>query len=709
MAGFDDRGRGAPRDRDDRNGRSGGPDRSGRPAGGRGGAGSSAGGRSGGYGRDDRGGARPPRDDDRRGGYPSRDDRGGDRGGYRGASAPRDDRGGYRGRDDRSGGGDRGGYRGNSAPRDDRGGYRGRDDRGGSAPRDDRGGYRGRDDRGGSAPRDDRGGYRGNSAPRDDRGGYRGRDDRGSSAPRDDRGGYRGNSAPRDDRGGYRGRDDRGAPAPRDDRGGYRGSAPRDDRGGYRGRDDRGSSAPRDDRGGYRGNSAPRDDRGGYRGRDDRGASAPRDDRGGYRGRDDRSGGGDRGGYRGNSAPRDDRGGYRGRDDRGASAPRDDRGGYRGRDDRSSAPRDDRGGYRGRDDRGSSAPRDDRRDDRGRDDRRTPDGQQSRVWHNGRRYVGGTTSVRNSDRTTPKPSGQRDDRGNPAEGTPERPIIEDWDAADGTAPAGAEPSLQAEGERLQKVIAAAGVASRRVAENLIVEGRVTVNGEVVDALGRRVDPEKDAISVDGVPVQIDSSRRYIVLNKPTGVVSSLQDERGRRDLTEFVDRYEERLFNVGRLDAETSGLLVLTNDGDLAHVLAHPSFGVQKTYIAKVHGNVNPAVVQRLTEGVELEDGPIKADKVRLLESSRGESLVEITLHSGRNRIVRRMLEAVDHPVLELVRRSFGPLHLGSLPPGKMRELGTVEVGKLLSTVRDAKPSARDDRDVALDQDDDEYEDESAD
>ncbi|MBT1671727.1 pseudouridine synthase [Curtobacterium flaccumfaciens pv. flaccumfaciens] len=686
MAGFDDRGRGAPRDRDDRNGRSGGPDRSGRPAGGRGGAGSSAGGRSGGYGRDDRGGARPPRDD-----------RGGDRGGYRGASAPRDDRGGYRGRDDRAGGGDRGGYRGNSAPRDDRGGYRGRDDRGASAPRDDRGG--------------DRGGYRGASAPRDDRGGYRGRDDRSGGG---DRGGYRGNSAPRDDRGGYRGRDDRGASAPRDDRGGYRGrddrgaSAPRDDRGGYRGRDDRGSSAPRDDRGGYRGRddrgaAAPRDDRGGYRGRDDRGASAPRDDRGGYRGRDDRAGGGDRGGYRGNSAPRDDRGGYRGRDDRSA-APRDDRGGYRGRDDRSSAPRDDRGGYRGRDDRGSSAPRDDRRDDR-----RTPDGQQSRVWHNGRRYVGGTTSVRNSDRTTPKPSGQRDDRGNPAEGTPERPIIEDWDAADGTVPAGAEPSLQAEGERLQKVIAAAGVASRRVAENLIVEGRVTVNGEVVDALGRRVDPEKDAISVDGVPVQIDSSRRYIVLNKPTGVVSSLQDERGRRDLTEFVDRYEERLFNVGRLDAETSGLLVLTNDGDLAHVLAHPSFGVQKTYIAKVHGNVNPAVVQRLTEGVELEDGPIKADKVRLLESSRGESLVEITLHSGRNRIVRRMLEAVDHPVLELVRRSFGPLHLGSLPPGKMRELGTVEVGKLLSTVRDAKPSARDDRDVALDQDDDEYEDESAD
>ncbi|MFJ4294481.1 pseudouridine synthase [Curtobacterium sp. NPDC089689] len=246
---------------------------------------------------------------------------------------------------------------------------------------------------------------------------------------------------------------------------------------------------------------------------------------------------------------------------------------------------------------------------------------------------------------------------------------------------------------MQKVIAAAGVASRRVAENLIVEGRVTVNGEVVEALGRRVDPESDAIAVDGVPVQIDTSRRYVVLNKPVGIVSSLQDERGRRDLSEFVDRYEERLFNVGRLDAETSGLIVLTNDGDLAHVLAHPSFGVTKTYIAKVHGNVNPATVQRLLEGVELEDGPIAADKVRLLESSRGESLVEVTLHSGRNRIVRRMFDEVGHPVLELVRRSFGPLHLGSLPIGKTRELSTVELGKLLAIARDASGSPQGDAD----------------
>ncbi len=178
-------------------------------------------------------------------------------------------------------------------------------------------------------------------------------------------------------------------------------------------------------------------------------------------------------------------------------------------------------------------------------------------------------------------------------------------------------------------------------------------------------PDNDEVAVDGVPVQVDTSRRYVILNKPTGIVSSLQDERGRRDLSEFVDRYQERLFNVGRLDAETSGLIVLTNDGDLAHVLAHPSFGVTKTYVAKVRGNVNPATVQRLLDGVELEDGPIAADKVRLLESSRGESLVEVTLHSGRNRIVRRMFDEVDHPVLELVRRSFGRCTSVRCPSGR--------------------------------------------
>ena len=250
------------------------------------------------------------------------------------------------------------------------------------------------------------------------------------------------------------------------------------------------------------------------------------------------------------------------------------------------------------------------------------------------------------------------------------------------------------GVRLQKALANAGVASRRVSEQLIVAGRVRVNGEVVTELGSRVDPEVDLVDVDGTAIQLDQSKRYVMLNKPTGVVSSMKDERGRPDLRRFTKDWAERLYNVGRLDAETSGLLVLTNDGELAHVLAHPSFGVTKVYIAKVEGRVTPQTIQRLTRGVELEDGPIAADKARLLSSSAegGGSLVELTLHSGRNRIVRRMLAAVGHPVIELVRRQFGPLRLGSLGVGRMRDLTKVEVGALLSLVRDADASRQEPR-----------------
>jgi len=243
-----------------------------------------------------------------------------------------------------------------------------------------------------------------------------------------------------------------------------------------------------------------------------------------------------------------------------------------------------------------------------------------------------------------------------------------------------------QGERLQKVMAAAGVASRRVSEDLIVAGRVTVNGKVVTELGRRVDPAVDKVAVDGTAVQLDTSRRYVMLNKPVGVVSSMRDEQGRPDLSRFTAGYPERLFNVGRLDAETSGLLILTNDGELAHVLAHPSFGVTKTYIARVRGVVTPQTIARLTKGVELEDGPIAADKAKLLQSSRrdSESLVEVTLHSGRNRIVRRMLAEVGHPVVELVRRQFGPLHLGTLKVGALRDLTKDELGRLLTIARES-------------------------
>ncbi|WP_298744950.1 pseudouridine synthase [uncultured Microbacterium sp.] len=247
-----------------------------------------------------------------------------------------------------------------------------------------------------------------------------------------------------------------------------------------------------------------------------------------------------------------------------------------------------------------------------------------------------------------------------------------------------EDERDTEGVRLQKVLANAGVASRRVCEQYIAEGRVRVNGRVVTELGSRIDPASDLVDVDGTAIQLDATKRYVVLNKPTGVVSTMKDEQGRPDLRRFTQDWPERLYNVGRLDAETSGLLVLTNDGDLAHVLAHPSFGVTKVYIAKVTGRVSPQTIARLTKGVELEDGPIAADKARLLDASAagGTSLVELTLHSGRNRIVRRMMAEVGHPVIDLVRRQFGPLHLGTLPAGRARELTTVERGALLTLSR---------------------------
>jgi len=226
-----------------------------------------------------------------------------------------------------------------------------------------------------------------------------------------------------------------------------------------------------------------------------------------------------------------------------------------------------------------------------------------------------------------------------------------------------------------------------VSEDMIVAGRVSVNGTVVTELGRRVDPLTDQVAVDGTAVQLDTSRRYVMLNKPVGVVSSMRDEQGRPDLSRFTADYPERLFNVGRLDAETSGLLILTNDGELAHVLAHPSFGVTKTYIARVRGAVTPQTIGRLTKGVELEDGPIVADKAKLLQTNqRDDSLVEITLHSGRNRIVRRMLAEVGHPVVELVRRQFGPLHLGTLKVGQLRDLTKAELGQLLTISRTDRP-----------------------
>lgn len=242
-------------------------------------------------------------------------------------------------------------------------------------------------------------------------------------------------------------------------------------------------------------------------------------------------------------------------------------------------------------------------------------------------------------------------------------------------------------ERLQKALANAGVASRRVCEQYITQGRVEVNGRIVTELGTRVDPARDHVSVDGTAVQFDTTRRYLMLNKPVGVVSSMRDEQGRPDLRRFTAGYEERLYNVGRLDAETSGLLILTNDGELANILAHPSYGVEKTYLAKVRGQMTQRDIQRLLSGIELDDGPIRADAAHIVAERPGGSatLVELTLHSGRNRIVRRMLDHIGHPVTELVRRSFGPLRLGSLRSGQVRELTKMELGRILTLARRAE------------------------
>ena len=177
-----------------------------------------------------------------------------------------------------------------------------------------------------------------------------------------------------------------------------------------------------------------------------------------------------------------------------------------------------------------------------------------------------------------------------------------------------------EGIRLQKVLASAGVASRRVCEEMIVAGAVKVNGKVVTELGTRINPDTDKVVVKGTPIQLDVTKVYLMLNKPYGVVSSMQDEHGRPDLSQYALDYD-RVFNVGRLDAETTGLLLLTNDGDLAHKLLHPSFEVTKTYQAKVHGQITQPILNKLVAGVELEDGPAKADKARLLSASGNHSL----------------------------------------------------------------------------------------
>lgn len=239
------------------------------------------------------------------------------------------------------------------------------------------------------------------------------------------------------------------------------------------------------------------------------------------------------------------------------------------------------------------------------------------------------------------------------------------------------------GVRLQKVLAAAGVGSRRACEEMIAAGRVEVDGRQVREMGVRVDPTTAVIRVDGMRVITgDAGLVHIALNKPRGVVSTMSDPQGRPSLGDYAgDQAGARLFHVGRLDAETEGLILLTNDGDLAHRLAHPSFGVPKTYVAEVSGPVARGVGRQLRAGIELEDGIVAVDGFRVVSRSGGRVMVELVLHEGRKHVVRRLLDAVGHPVHRLVRTAIGPITLGALRPGRSRNLTRDEVGRLYREV----------------------------
>ncbi|NKX54976.1 pseudouridine synthase [Arthrobacter mobilis] len=239
-----------------------------------------------------------------------------------------------------------------------------------------------------------------------------------------------------------------------------------------------------------------------------------------------------------------------------------------------------------------------------------------------------------------------------------------------------------EGVRLQKVMASAGVASRRVCEELIEAGRVEVDGVVVRELGVRVDPARAVIHVDGIRIQTNEALKYLVFNKPKGVVCTMEDPEGRPCISDYLKKHQgERLFHVGRLDQATEGLLLLTNDGELANRLTHPSYEVPKTYLVQVRGPMAHGIGARMKQGIELEDGLATVDSFKLVDSTPGHVLVEVVLHSGKNRVVRRMFEAVGHPVERLVRTQIGPIGLGNQRQGSIRALGRQEVGHLLALV----------------------------
>ncbi|WP_399079364.1 pseudouridine synthase [Streptomyces zaehneri] len=367
------------------------------------------------------------------------------------------------------------------------------------------------------------------------------------------------------------------------------------------------------------------------------------------------------------------RGGSGGRDDRsrGASGGRDDRsrGGSGGRDDRPT-------GAGGRDDRPKrpSKPRpEERRYDVG-----------PGATHEGPK-AGRGGAARGGAKGGPRQGQQRGGRTEPARSREYETRAEERNRDRYAGKKEVKlpktfPGAEQEGERLQKVLARAGYGSRRACEELIEQARVEVNGEIVLEQGKRVDPENDEVKVDGLTVATQSYQ-FFSLNKPAGVVSTMEDTEGRQCLGDYVTNRETRLFHVGRLDTETEGVILLTNHGELAHRLTHPKYGVKKVYLAHIVGPIPRDLGKRLKDGIQLEDGYAKADHFRVVEQTGKNYLVEVTLHEGRKHIVRRMLAEAGFPVDKLVRVAFGPITLGDQKSGWLRRLSNTEVGMLMKEV----------------------------
>ncbi|MFF2527159.1 pseudouridine synthase [Streptomyces liangshanensis] len=409
------------------------------------------------------------------------------------------------------------------------------------------------------------------------------------------------------------------------------------------------------------------------------------------------SAGGRGGGAGGRSTGgRDGGGAGRGRDgNRGGSTPRTSGSGWSSAGGTGRGPRDERRDDRARDDRAPGAGRD---EEQKRLSRPRPEERRYDVGRSGATGGAGATgaprgargaAARGGAKGGPKPS-QSPPRARRTPGGQARPRELDAKIEQRNRDRYADkpeirtprtnPGAEQEGERLQKVLARAGMGSRRACEELIEQSRVEVNGEIVLEQGKRVDVDRDEIKVDGLTVATQS-HLFFALNKPAGVVSTMEDPDGRQSLGDYVTNRETRLFHVGRLDTETEGIILLTNHGELAHRLTHPRYGVKKIYLAAIQGPLPRDLGKRLKDGILLEDGYAKADHFRVVENTGKNYLVEVTLHEGRKHIVRRMLAEAGFPVDRLVRTSFGPIPLGDQKSGWLRRLTNTEVGMLMKEV----------------------------